>query len=249
MKRYHAFLLGFLFLGALAAPNRAVAVTCSPPISGNLEVNADCSFAGATNGVDAGSGTTNTATLTVTSGILTIQPGQTIAFGSLILNGGVVAIPTGSSLMLPGAALWMTDADSDGYAETTDQTASRTNPGAGSTRRLNITSDSIADCYDGNANVFYGQTQYFTVDRGDGSFDYDCDAAVVKQRNSCACDCADGCPGTPGCTLIDATAEGTACGTANINAGPSSCTRTDDVYGACISCTGSGVTYTTMACR
>lgn len=33
------------------------------------------------------------------------------------------------------------------------------------------------DCYDHNANARPGQKQYFTTDRGDGSFDYDCDGA------------------------------------------------------------------------
>ena len=34
------------------------------------------------------------------------------------------------------------------------------------------------DCYDDNAAAKPGQTGYFSVDRGDGSFDYDCSSAV-----------------------------------------------------------------------
>lgn len=238
-----------LFFSSIGAPPDVWAVTCAPPIAGDFEVNEDCSFAGATNGVDGGSGDTNDAVLTVTSGILTIQPGQTIAFGSLILNGGIVAIPSNSSLLLAGASLWMIDADNDGYPETPDQIASRTDPGGGAKRRFDIVDTNTTDCYDGNSDVFYGQLQYFTVDRGDGSFDYDCDSEVIKQRTSCSCSCDNACLASPECSLIDATTEADDCGTTDIDAGPSSCTRSDDVYGNCESCTGSGVTYTTMACR
>jgi len=40
------------------------------------------------------------------------------------------------------------------------------------------------DCYDGNANAHPGQTAYFTVDRGDGSFDYDCNGSNNYQYQS-----------------------------------------------------------------
>lgn len=37
------------------------------------------------------------------------------------------------------------------------------------------------DCLDSNPDVFPGQTQFFKVDRGDGSFDYDCNGAEEKR--------------------------------------------------------------------
>lgn len=37
------------------------------------------------------------------------------------------------------------------------------------------------DCYDSNANAKPGQTQYFSTQRGDGSFDYNCDNRTDKQ--------------------------------------------------------------------
>jgi len=40
------------------------------------------------------------------------------------------------------------------------------------------------DCYDENANVHPGQTKFFTLNRGDGSFDYDCDGSVTLQYNN-----------------------------------------------------------------
>lgn len=36
------------------------------------------------------------------------------------------------------------------------------------------------DCYDINGNAHPGQTTYFPTNRGDGSFDYDCDGQVTK---------------------------------------------------------------------
>ena len=36
------------------------------------------------------------------------------------------------------------------------------------------------DCYDANSLANPAQTAYFTVDRGDGSFDYDCSGTEEK---------------------------------------------------------------------
>ncbi len=38
------------------------------------------------------------------------------------------------------------------------------------------------DCYDSNAEVKPGQKNFFDKDRGDGSFDYDCDGEVKRQH-------------------------------------------------------------------
>jgi len=48
------------------------------------------------------------------------------------------------------------------------------------------------DCYDANANAKPGQTTYYTTNRGDGSFDYNCDGQETLN------DCISSCPGT-GC--------------------------------------------------
>ncbi|MEO0554261.1 MAG: hypothetical protein AAF149_13725 [Bacteroidota bacterium] len=37
------------------------------------------------------------------------------------------------------------------------------------------------DCLDTNPDVFPGQSNYFTAQRGDGSFDYDCDGVITLQ--------------------------------------------------------------------
>jgi len=49
------------------------------------------------------------------------------------------------------------------------------------------------DCYDYNANAHPGQTSYFTTNRGDGSFDYDCDGMISETPN----------PGTSSCYNVD----------------------------------------------
>ncbi len=36
------------------------------------------------------------------------------------------------------------------------------------------------DCYDNNADVYPGQTTFFAVNRGDGSFDFNCDGVETK---------------------------------------------------------------------
>lgn len=43
--------------------------------------------------------------------------------------------------------------------------------------------DNNNDCYDSNSNANPGQTSYFTTDRGDGSFDYNCNSATNKHAH------------------------------------------------------------------
>lgn len=64
---------------------------------------------------------------------------------------------------------WYRDADGDGYGDPATGVASCTAPDA-------HTSDAT-DCYDANPEAHPGQTGRFSVHRGDGSFDYDCDGA------------------------------------------------------------------------
>jgi len=54
------------------------------------------------------------------------------------------------------------------------------------------------DCYDSNASAKPGQTAYFSTNRGDGSFDYDCNTTPDLDPNYCdkvtSCSAAWGCP-------------------------------------------------------
>lgn len=43
-----------------------------------------------------------------------------------------------------------------------------------------------SDCYDGSPDVFPGQPEFFHRDRGDGSFDYDCDGQETMERTALA---------------------------------------------------------------
>lgn len=70
------------------------------------------------------------------------------------------------------------DADSDGYGI-----------GAASSRCIGAAapagfSTAPGDCYDSNANAKPGQTSYFSVQRGDNSFDYDCNGQVSKASSA-----------------------------------------------------------------
>jgi hypothetical protein len=49
------------------------------------------------------------------------------------------------------------------------------------------------DCFDGNERAHPGATGQFMIDRGDGSFDYDCDGVETRARPSFAV-----CPSTRG---------------------------------------------------
>jgi hypothetical protein len=51
------------------------------------------------------------------------------------------------------------------------------------------------DCYDESNLAFPGQTAWFTVQRGDGSFDYDCDGASTRKDLNLG-----KCGGWPGCS-------------------------------------------------
>lgn len=136
-----AFLAYLLIVGAtLFAPPRVLAQSCSPNLSGDYTITTDCSFPGTTSGVDAGSGTTNTATLTVSLGILTILPEQRIAFGQLVVgDNAVIALPTdNSAMLLPGAAIWMIDANDDHVSDSSAQQASTSAPGVTWRRRNTI---------------------------------------------------------------------------------------------------------------
>ncbi len=61
---------------------------------------------------------------------------------------------------------WYRDADGDGYGNPSVTQSSCTQPAGYVANNT--------DCYDGNILAHPGQTNYYTTNRGDGSFDYDC---------------------------------------------------------------------------
>ncbi|MDO8623444.1 MAG: DUF4215 domain-containing protein [archaeon] len=90
------------------------------------------------------------------------------------------------------------DADNDGYT------------GSSGTKICKASASLGNDCLDSNANVHPGQTQYFAVQRGDGSFDYDCDENVNKKLSATSgtpgyeegiCNSVTSCSGTGTCSV------------------------------------------------
>jgi len=65
------------------------------------------------------------------------------------------------------------DTDGDGYGDPTKPLKACTKPAGYATNNQ--------DCYDKNKDVFPGQTGFFSVHRGDGSFDYNCDNTQQKR--------------------------------------------------------------------
>lgn len=248
MKKIIGIITTILVIWIIVPRHPVYAVACTPPISGNLTISSDCSFSGTVNGVDSGSGSTNTSILTISAGILTINTSQTIGFGSMVLSGGSVALSANNTGALkPGALLWMVDADGDGYSPDGVQYVQESAPANG--RRRSVMLGTTTDCYDSNANAFPGQTSWFTVQRGDSSFDYNCDSTVTYGRETCVCAnpvCAPTCECTFGIIAGDYT-----CGALSV-AGPNGCTCSRrDGYGNCTgTCTNqNGSQSKTVNCR
>jgi hypothetical protein len=73
-----------------------------------------------------------------------------------------------------GALEWFTDGDGDGFGDPSLPSTLACVAPAGSVREA-------TDCLDGSGDVHPGQTTFFATQRGDGSFDYNCDG--VEQRS------------------------------------------------------------------
>ena len=141
---------------------------CTPPPCGNWTVDGSCVFS-ITNGVENGNVTGFDAAYTVTlNAPFIVNNGYSIT----INNGGSFAIGTGGQIVFN--EIYVRDADGDGYGLSNDQ---RAGSAAGYVARA---LKCAYDCYDANSLANPGQTNYFTVHRGDGSFDYNCSGAIEK---------------------------------------------------------------------
>jgi len=122
-----------------------------------------------------------------------------------------------------GCTTFYVDDDGDGYGDPND--------GACVCEAVDpyVVTDAT-DCYDGNADAHPGQPDFFPSDRGDGSFDYDCDGQEeLEWTDTFAC--------TPGVCYM------TSAGWTN---GTPSCGATSD-WG--YECTGMAVCSTTTESR
>lgn len=138
-KILSTFIISYLFLAVFPKISLPLyAVDCSAvTIGGNLDITTSCTFSGTVNGVDSGTGTQNSALLSVGStGTLTVNPSQQIGMGTLSLQtGGAIVLFDGGSLSF-GKPICTTDADSDGYPSSTTQIISSTAPP--NARRRNV---------------------------------------------------------------------------------------------------------------
>jgi len=152
------FQLLFFLILVLGFQKQAYAVDCVVPVTGG-SLSQSCAFAGGlvageADGVDAGTGVTNTATLGVPNGIqLTVLSGQTVAVGSLsVANGGTINIVAGGQIKV-NQPIYAVDADNDHYPLT--RVKKTTLPTGG--KRLNtLTSVSLIDCDDASVSIYPG---------------------------------------------------------------------------------------------
>jgi hypothetical protein len=102
---------------------------------------------------------------------------------SAIFSGATELIDDGVDQDCDGGDLCYLDADDDNYRpDLTSTTASAdidcTDSGEAQT------GDPAGDCYDSNGAAYPGATGWFTVDRGDGSYDYNCDGGELELYDS-----------------------------------------------------------------
>ena len=139
-----------------------------------------------------------------------------------------------SASTYPGAAPYdsasacMADADGDGDRTTSSQCLCSSSG--------YYTSSLSTDCYDGSSSANPAQSSYFTTDRGDGSFDYDCNGSVDKYHSATG-----NCSGWPFCSGSD----GWTSGVASCGSSASWQTSCSTDWFAC----DSGTTTYTQACR
>jgi hypothetical protein len=127
---------------------------------------------------------------------------------------------------------WYRDADSDTYGKTSPTAACGTAGYVGNTM----------DCYDSSSNAKPGQTSYFGTDRGDGSYDYNCNGTETKfSTQTCVGTTpvsipANACSGQQDFTsCASVTSPAPACGQSEV-AAPGAFTCGDAVETPCTSC-------------
>lgn len=192
------------------------------PNSGNAILKDGCAIA-TTYGVDGGSLEIQpNGSLTLNSGaVMAFNPQKNITFNkSLPGTPPSITILAGASIQKK--YLWAVDKDGDNYISGVydtdrwvgDSSSVAPNTGEQQQGRLQkffnfftpaqaqVSSDlkrqstivsHTVDCYDDNANAKPGQTTHFSTDRGDGSFDYNCDGNNNKMYPYSYKDSADDC--------------------------------------------------------
>ena len=133
----------------------------------------DCTLdVGIIEGIDSGN-------ITISSGVTLTLSGSssfifTPGYSIIIKSGATIAISGGS---IRKAYLFYPDADGGNYSPTSTRTWSSSPSYPGYVRAASTLGTN--DCYDSNANAYPGQTSSFTTNRGDGSYDYNCDGSTT----------------------------------------------------------------------
>lgn len=82
--------------------------------------------------------------------------------------------------------VWQMDRDGDGFPASSEKDivgCANRRPAEVAGRKYYNPSTVLADCDDDDANVFPGQTKYFTTPRKNGGgFDYDCDGTITRKH-------------------------------------------------------------------
>jgi|GEM_PF-2554545 len=185
------------------------------PLNGNHSISTACTFPGTINGVDAGTGTANTAKLTIGSGgFLTILSDQTIATGALELISGTITTIDGGKLLI-GPHLYLPDFDNDGYPGINTSIQYLTAE-SGRARRSIPT-----DCNDLDSSKWQNITGYTDADNdgyGTGSGSSICSGATLLSgyvANNTDCNDGSNLVFSPTTCYIDADNDGYTLGTVN----------------------------------
>lgn len=109
--------------------------------------------------------------------------GGTVSTGGVTSSGGSVS--TGGSC---ATKTYCNDVDRDGFVDMGDCVSSCTPPGPPYTYH-NLEVAHGTDCYDGNVNArpSLEERQHFAAERGDGSWDYDCDGVEESEYQVGSC--------------------------------------------------------------
>jgi|GEM_PF-2671524 len=202
---------------------------CDFNSGGNLTTLSCTPAAGEVIGFDGGVATipsNGTVTLTGTGSVFAFNGGTN---GSIqIVPGGKIgtaAVPITSTAPIQQAFMWYVDADSDLYTPNVQAYATTSATWAGHVRLKDVTGKGTGtsyqvpettslDCYDSGTNAsstYPGQTNYFTVARGDGSYDYDCNSTTtmsIASDKACSGSWVDGSYFDGGCVTNIAICEG-----------------------------------------
>ncbi|MCL4406097.1 MAG: hypothetical protein M1586_02135 [Patescibacteria group bacterium] len=191
---YHTTFVAKDVLGRESSITLAWSDACGIPFGGNVTLSSNCTIS-AVDGVDNGSLTITAGTTLTLNAEFVFNSGKTIT----INNGGAIAFGAGG--VLRKTNLWMIDADSDNYPNSTNQIASDTAPANG--RRRYLLNATGIDCNDANISIYPG---------------------VVTGSGSCSCSYSSTCDESASGTLDNTTcnSDGTYTG------GVSSCTCTRD---------------------